>query len=496
MKKKNSKVEIIAGPPGTGKTTYLLSILEEELKHYEPNEIAFVSFTRTGTYEGRDRAMQKFNYKEDDLPYFRTLQSLAFREMKARQTEMFNNNDRKRLGKLIGYNFNHNFTADLNNNDSVYLFYIDAYRNNPRLGRQIVESGYINSRTLLEIETNYKNYKREFSKLDYTDLILEFVKRNNPLPVKVAIVDEAQDLTTLQWDMVDIAFRDCDKIYIAGDDDQAIYEWSGADVGRFIKAYGNLTILKHSYRLPRNILEFSKTISNNISNRIDKDFEPATEGGDVKRIREDLIEEFTNNPSVQINPDESYLFLSRNRFYLDLFKTALIRVGAPFKIEGKTFHDKSDIDAINTYTRLQRGLPSPQVRVNALKRYLINPKMNPNEHWYTALKLDEEHREYYRMVIQNKADMSKDPQIDIRTIHSVKGAEVDHVFLHLNITSAVKRNLQYNPDSEHRVFYVGATRAKKSLTIVLPDQRNYYDIDFRWIRSHELLEKTNIWGTE
>ena len=75
-----NNAHIIFGAPGCGKTTYLMKILEKELKEHAPDKIAFVSFTKKGTYEGRSRALEKFDYKEGDLPYFRTLHSIAFRE--------------------------------------------------------------------------------------------------------------------------------------------------------------------------------------------------------------------------------------------------------------------------------------------------------------------------------------------------------------------------------------------------------------------------------
>ena len=50
------------------------------------------------------------------------------------------------------------------------------------------------------------------------------------------MVDEAQDLTPLQWDMVVKIAKNVDRVYIAGDDDQAIYEWNGADV-RFVSNF-------------------------------------------------------------------------------------------------------------------------------------------------------------------------------------------------------------------------------------------------------------------
>jgi DNA replication protein DnaC len=46
------KKRTIYGPPGTGKTTYLMSLIMEDLKTIKPNRIAFVSYTKQGTYEG------------------------------------------------------------------------------------------------------------------------------------------------------------------------------------------------------------------------------------------------------------------------------------------------------------------------------------------------------------------------------------------------------------------------------------------------------------
>ena len=72
---------IITGHPGTGKTTTLLNEVDNCLKQTDPDKIGYFSFTQKAAYEARDRAMDKFNLSEDDLPYFRTLHSLAFRKL-------------------------------------------------------------------------------------------------------------------------------------------------------------------------------------------------------------------------------------------------------------------------------------------------------------------------------------------------------------------------------------------------------------------------------
>ena len=50
---------IIFGPPGTGKTTHLLRIVEKELKQNKvpPNRIAYLAFTNQAADEALSRAI-------------------------------------------------------------------------------------------------------------------------------------------------------------------------------------------------------------------------------------------------------------------------------------------------------------------------------------------------------------------------------------------------------------------------------------------------------
>ena len=99
---------IVLGPPGTGKTTTLLNEVDKHLKNTDPNKIGFFSFTQKAAYEARDRAMDKFNFSEDDLPYFRTLHSLAFRRLGVNKENVMQRRHYEDLGRKINLPLDYN----------------------------------------------------------------------------------------------------------------------------------------------------------------------------------------------------------------------------------------------------------------------------------------------------------------------------------------------------------------------------------------------------
>mgnify|MGYP000538503763 CR=1 FL=1 len=68
------------------------------------------------------------------------------------------------------------------------------------------------------------------------------------------------------------------KVYIAGDDDQGVYEWAGADVQRFIDV-PSYKVLDQSHRLPKAVHHFAMEISSRIAGSSKKIFNPRDEEG-------------------------------------------------------------------------------------------------------------------------------------------------------------------------------------------------------------------------
>jgi len=106
-----------------------------------------------------------------------------------------------------------------------------------------------------------------------------------------------------------------------------------------------------------------------------------------------------------------------------------------------------------------------------------NYGLKTDEEWDKAFDDlgDNEIRKIKKLILKGE-DLSKDPRIKISTIHGVKGNERDNVILFTDLSNAAYNEYLEDPDDEHRLFYVGVTRAKKRLNIIYPKTERGYDI--------------------
>ena len=99
----------IFGPPGTGKTTKLISIVKQELEDgTRPEDIAFVSFSRKAADEARTRASAALSMNPDQMVWFRTLHSMAFQYMGITTRQVLKGTDFTQLGQILGVEFSSN----------------------------------------------------------------------------------------------------------------------------------------------------------------------------------------------------------------------------------------------------------------------------------------------------------------------------------------------------------------------------------------------------
>ena len=93
------KAELVLGPPGTGKTYYLIQQIKEALASgAHPSRLGVISFTRKAIEEMVTRACAEFNLEAKDFPHMRTSHSFGFRGLGLQSQDVMNKEDYDNIG--------------------------------------------------------------------------------------------------------------------------------------------------------------------------------------------------------------------------------------------------------------------------------------------------------------------------------------------------------------------------------------------------------------
>lgn len=503
------KTNIILGPPGTGKTTTLLGLVDKCLESgILPHEICFLSFTRKAAMEAINRASEKFGRPHHEFPYFKTLHSLAFSRLNLQRAMVMGFGSYIDIARILGISLTGRGMSD----DGTFAGYqkgdrllftenLARVRNIPL--KEQWEMDPDEDLDLLELEQvrdTLAEYKRINVKMDFTDMIHEF-NRLRPVPQhKILIVDEAQDLSRIQWDMVDILAEQAEEVYVAGDDDQSIFRWAGADTDYWINLPGSARVLDQSYRVPAKIAEVANDIIMRVSKRRSKAWKPREELGEVQYIYG--IENLDLSSGT-------WLLLARNGYFLDRYEALCTMQGFLFDSPNGNRLRGPAWEAVRIWEKLRAGKEvvigdalkvyefmgtRERVRYGAKGKFIAHEKQHPgimikledlkrdwgllnDSIWHEALdKLSTEDREYFLAALRNGEKVGREPRIKIATIHSVKGGEAENVCIFTDMAIRTYQEMQSNPDDEARVWYVAVTRAKQRLFIVNAQTNRNFDI--------------------
>ena len=484
---------IVLGPPGTGKTTTLLNEVDKHLKETDPDKIGYFSFTQKAAYEARDRAMLKFNLSEGDLPYFRTLHSLAFRRLGIKKEEVMQHRHYEDLGRKMGlivdyheYDNEHTglFTTK---SDLLRIVQIAKLRGiTPEQQYNLKEHTQdITVKQLKQFVHDLNQYKKDYNLIDFTDMITEFVKSDRSPRFDVVFIDEAQDLSQSQWGMAKSIWDKTEHTYLAGDDDQAIFRWAGADVDSFISQTGKIMQLTQSYRIPQVVHDIASRIVNKIQNRLPKEWRPKTQRG--------LLSYYDDFEQVNMR-EGNWLVLARTKFMLSDLEDHLYSQGLYYENKFKTNREQDLYKAITDWENLRKGVDINSEQIARIASYMSSNHFEKNslklldkdvtykmsnlrerlwlktdKIWFEAFDdAPQKKIRYIRRMRENGEKLNSKPRIVLSTIHGVKGGEQDNVVLLTDLSRNTQRNYEQNPDDENRLFYVGATRTKSHLHIIRP----------------------------
>ena len=490
-----SEIHKIFGPPGAGKTTYLLNRVEQELEAGVSSvRIGYFSFTRKAANEARDRAIAKFpnlNAKTD-FPYFRTLHSLAFHCLAVKADMIMQPEHYREFAAQVGIEISVGTEddVDLAKADNPILNEINLARiRGADLRQHYNQSGLdIEWHHFEFVERSYRHYKRSKDLLDFTDLLEMVVTEHDRLPaLEVLIVDEAQDLSRLQWQMVEILASKAKRTFLAGDDDQAVFTWAGADVKSFLSFQGHITVLDQSYRVPSTVHALADKIVHRIRERQPKEWKARDFEGEVKT--------YYRFEDVALN-DEPWLIMAATNYMLNPIHEWLKASGLIFERGGVPSISPKMVEAVVHWEALRRGEEIIGAHVADIYKYLggefvarghrtfkggdpqrfYSLEALTKDHgllgqpiWHEALtRIPEDKRDYLIAVLRRKTKLSSAGRIKLSTIHGAKGGEADNVLLLMDLSPKFAKEYAVNGDNVHRLFYVGVTRAKKALHLVLP----------------------------
>lgn len=440
----SKETHIYHAAAGVGKTTQLMNIVEQHVKAGIPlYRIAFVTFTKAAATVAQERICNNLGVTMKEACNFRTIHSMCFRALNMHREQMMDDEKYEDFGIKAGYKFGNVSSGrsldevDWSNmRDAQLVSFEQLYRAHKKYAQYLLEEK-VDGIDFVRYCREYVKYKNTFRYRDYTDLLEDYIREDKWEDVDVACIDEAQDCSPLQWQVLFKAFRNAQIIYVAGDDCQNIYSFSGSESSILTHLRGIPHTLEKSYRVPRTILNFSRKIRSEIEDVVALDLQTVKEGGTVGYIT-------GLNDLPKFDTSKSYFFLSRNRKFLKLYEEWCKEHYVPYRMLGyPVFSDKE----------------KQQFRDGQTQGW-DKAKLQLAQEYYTA------------------GSFYLTPKVDIETIHGVKGDEADVVVLMSDMSRLTWAGYEDNPNNEHKVFYVGVTRAKETLYIMEPQTSMYYQYLF------------------
>jgi DNA helicase-2/ATP-dependent DNA helicase PcrA len=514
------RVTRLFGGPGSGKTTELLDRVEDLLDQdgVGVNDILLVSYTRAAANEVRERLAERRDLNPQSLQgTVCTMHAKAYELLDLSRNDVVGESDKKEFCEDFGIEFEDEYSG--------------AGRRTARsttLGNKIIATSQWLQRTRRDVADWYdvpfqwneeevrlppdidpksqegnkytptwpsdddrldvpeairawRSYKGDEELVGFADM-LERVKQRSLLPnVDYLVIDEFQDITSLQYDVYEEWKPHMKQVLIAGDDDQVVYAWQGADPRLLLDESGNDVILDTSHRLPSEILEVVQQEVHHIEERQEKNLSPRKQGGTVEQIDSPSMLELVRNVRYTVEEHEGTLMiLFRARYQMFRFIDEFIDEGIPFKCltDQRMWTDRLQ-QYVEAVEKVDAEEPITGLQARRLADMLQDSAFGTNERDELFDAIDERkeqestddlaeievetdfvtdfapfmpgpasaadmvrkvtsfQKNSMRAYFKGDYDGMAADRVRIGTIHSAKGREADHVFVATDLTEKV-----------------------------------------------------------
>lgn len=527
-------------PAGAGKTQTAQGITHEITESGIPlSMITGLSFTRIGARTLAARV--ESGSTDDDLKNFRTIHSMCYRLLGLNKKQVLSEKQLKQFFadeiKLAFVGARHDADMDeaapiqqrSNSPGNDLLAFYEWQRNRMlpfedafRVYRPTSElRPYWTLDTISRLLLKYEAFKADLGVLDFTDMLVNTLEQGLHPDTRALLVDEFQDCTTLQVELVKAWGQTQQCVWTFGDTDQAIYTFLGTNVRDFLSFPGEQFILDTNYRSGANIVDFSaKLIGRNVD-RVQKHIRAARlDAGTVRRL-----------PMLpKLDWQRSTFVLARTNYLLVPIALELESQGVPFTMRRGSLGIPQQLDApayaafraalalrggrhvtaqqlstlysfIRNSSRAMYTAHGSKKRVEdiaAREKYLPQPETLialqdlPSFGGLPALidalradapellsRAEPQRLGYWRRVVKQYGEdvLYNKPAITLSTVHGVKGDEADLVYLLPDVSARIAESIyrtREERESERRVFYVACTRARDELYVLNPRTSLYY----------------------
>ena len=230
--------------------------------------------------------------------------------------------------------------------------------------------------TLAPLFKDYQANLRLYNAVDFDDLLLLPLEILGNSPeirsryherFRYMLVDEFQDTSTLQYDMMKLLVGPRENICVVGDDDQSIYSWRGAsyeNIVRFEKDFPRVREIKleQNYRSTRTILKTANALISRNTNRKPKELWTGLPEGDLVEVygAQDEVDEaeyiVSRIRTLMIRDSlrhQDFGVLLRANHLTRALEEVFRKEGIPYVVSGgMSFFERQEVRDILSYLKL------------------------------------------------------------------------------------------------------------------------------------------------